>query len=284
MTGVSPVALATLAAVVFGAADFTAGRAATRLGAATTAAIVQMMGTILVVVWLLASSQPMLPPSRDLVLGMAAGVADGIALMLLYWVLAHGKNSVVAPLTGVLSVAVPTVYELTFLRMPTALQIVGVGLAVLAGLVLGAGGHSAAKGDRSAGLIIGLSLICGVSFGAGNLLLGLLDGGSALAGLMWMRLTAATIAVMLALLVGGGRERPGASHALALGAGMLDGIGFACYVLAATGGLISVAVAILSLYAGMTVLLGAVLLRERIGPIQWLGLATGATSIMLMSR
>ena len=70
----------------------------------------------------------------------------------------------------------------------------------------------------------------------------------------------------------------------ALSAGLLDGLGLTCYVLAATAGMIGVASAILSLYAGVTVLLGVVVMRERVGPPQLAGLLFSAISVLLLAH
>ena len=66
-------------------------------------------------------------------------------------------------------------------------------------------------------------------------------------------------------------------------AGLLAGIATVCFQLAVQYGLLTLAAVVASLYPVVTVLLAAMLLRERIGRAQGVGLALAATAITLIA-
>ena len=68
----------------------------------------------------------------DLAWGAAAGVVGGAGLFLFYRALAAGTMSVVAPIAGVTSIAVPVIVRLAAGERPGLLPMIGVGLAALA--------------------------------------------------------------------------------------------------------------------------------------------------------
>ena len=69
----------------------------------------------------------------------------------------------------------------------------------------------------------------------------------------------------------------------AVGAGVLDASANVCYLLAARAGLFGVAVVIISLYPGITVLLARVLLGERMRAVQRIGLVLAAAGVALVT-
>ena len=66
---------------------------------------------------------------------------------------------------------------------------------------------------------------------------------------------------------------------MAIAAGLLGGIASASYFLATHEGLLSIVAVLASLYPAITVVLATVLLHERIGRWQLLGLAAAAIAI-----
>jgi uncharacterized membrane protein len=64
---------------------------------------------------------------------------------------------------------------------------------------------------------------------------------------------------------------------------VLDAAANVCYVLATRAGLFGVAVVIISLYPGITVLLARVVLGERTRAVQRIGLVLAAAGVVLVT-
>ena len=73
------------------------------------------------------------------------------------------------------------------------------------------------------------------------------------------------------------------SVALSVGAGLLDTLGHVGYVHAATRGSMGVAAALVAIFPAVTVLLAAILLRERITRAQMVGFGLGAGGIVFIA-
>ena len=66
-------------------------------------------------------------------------------------------------------------------------------------------------------------------------------------------------------------------------AGVLDASANVCYLLAARAGLFGMAIVIISLYPGLTVLLARVMLGERMRMVQRVGLVLAAAGVALVT-
>lgn len=282
MLAISPITASIASAIGFGFADFMGGRAALRIGAPLAVALVQSVASIFVLLVVVIGSYP-IPDGRGLIFSLIAGLADGAALILLYRGLAIGRIGVVAPLTGVCSIAVPAIGELLFVTSFGPLIVAGIVLAAIAVVLIA---HGAEGGDESKpiGTSIVLGLASGITFGVTNLFLGLLEPEDANGGTLVMR--AGAVATALAVVFLQPHTIRWDRKGLAIGgsAGVLDAIGMMGLVYSATTGLIGVAASINALYAGVTVLLGVVVLGERMGRLQLAGLILGAVAILLLAK
>lgn len=281
MFSISPVTASISSAVVFGIADFLGGRVALRLGAPLAVALVQTVAWLFVLLVVVIGRYP-IPDGRDFYLSLLAGLADGSALILLYRGLAVGRISVVAPLTGVCSIALPAVFENSFLVHFGTQIVAGIVLAAIA-VILISHASSADNQDRPLSTSVILGLSSGATFGVTNLFLGLLAPENANGGILIMRAGAVATAVFVVLLQQSTVRRDQQGFRLAAVTGVLDGIGMTGLVYSATVGLIGVAASINSLYAGVTVLLGVLVLKERLAFTQIAGLLVGAASILLLA-
>src|SRR5215216_1821905 len=158
---------ADLAAVVFGlasalswgAGDFSGGLAAKRAPVLGVLSIGHGVGLLLLIGLALVSGEP-LPSATDLGWGLVAGVAGAVGLASLYRALAIGQMGLVAPLSAVLTAALPALFGALTEGIPSALKLVGFGLA-LVGIWLVAGtGASASARDG-----LGLAVLAGCGFG-----------------------------------------------------------------------------------------------------------------------
>ncbi|MCW2614627.1 MAG: hypothetical protein JWN08_1621, partial [Frankiales bacterium] len=129
------VLLALLTAVVWGLANYLGPLLARvhPLGAVLLAGqVVGVLGGVL----LYAVDGNGAPDTRTAVLGVASGIANGLALLTFYRAAAIGPISVVAPI-GATGGAVPVLVAIALGERPSVLQLVGIPLAV-AGVALAA--------------------------------------------------------------------------------------------------------------------------------------------------
>lgn len=273
--------LATLAAVFYGAADFTGGMVTRRVAAIPVVLLSQATGLVMVAVIL-----PMLSTetvrAADLWWGAGAGLAGGVGVGLLYHALAIGTMSVVAPTTAVAAVAIPVITSIAMGERPGPLAVAGILLGIAAIALVSSQTLHAPRTARSSGL--GVALAAGVAIGLFLLALAQTRAASGL----WPLLTARLASVMLFAVVATVRRRslrmPGRLAALAVGGGALDMLANTLYLLAAQLGPLSPVATLSSLYPASTVLLARAVLGERLNGWQTAGVAAALVAVLLIVR
>ena len=273
-------ALAVVAAITYGAADFLGGLA-TKRGSTVFSAVVCSQATGLVLVLLAIPLLPRASPTaEDLAWGAASGLAGGIGLALLYRGLAVGVMSVVAPVTAVCAVIIPVGVGVAFGERPTGVAGVGVALAVVSIVLVSRSGEIEA-GTRgrtgvpiaiASGVAIGIFLVC-------------LERTGPSAGL-WPLVPARAVSVSFFAIAGllaresliPRRE----SWTIVAGGGALDMLANVLYLLAVRQGPLSIVATLTSLYPASTVLLARIVLRERLRPVQQAGVGCAVLAIVMI--
>lgn len=230
------------------------------------------------------------PGTGALVLGLLAGVANGLALSAMFACARHLQVSVMAPI-GASGGAVPVALALLLGERPALWQLVGIPLA-LVGVVLVAAGQGRGTGapppapNRTRGLWLATAwaVLYGVFL---SLFAEAVARGEGVGGELWAVLTSrvALLATVAALpLVHGGtlRMRPGAAPLAALNGLLILG-GVTAFAAATSAGLVSVVSVLATLSPLVTVGLAAVLLRERLGRGQSAGLAAATAGTVLLA-
>jgi drug/metabolite transporter (DMT)-like permease len=273
-------ALAVLASITYGAADFLGGLA-TKRGSTVFSAVVWSQATGLVLVLL---ALPFLPPASpttlDFAWGAASGLAGGIGLGFLYRGLAVGVMSVVAPVTAVCAVIIPVVVGVALGERPTLPATAGVALA-LAAIVLISRSGEVEEGKRArtglatavaSGIAIGIFLVC-------------LQRTGRSAGL-WPLVPARAVSVSFFAVAGlVAREKllpRRESWPIVVGGGALDMVANVLYLIAVRQGPLSIVATLTSLYPASTILLARFVLRERLRLVQQAGVACAAVAIVLI--
>ena len=276
---------ANLATVVFGlasalswgAGDFSGGLATKRAPVFGVLAIGHVVGLLLLIVLALVWGEP-LPSAADLGWGLTAGLASVVGLASLYRALAVGQMGMVAPLSAVLTAAVPALFGVLTEGMPGPLKLVGFGLA-LVGIWLVAG-TGASVGAREG---LGLALLAGCGFGVFFILVHRAGANA----IFWPLVAARTCSLGLVLPIALGRRqflRPDPRLlVLIVLSGVLDVGGNAFFVLAGQAGTLAVAAILSSLYPASTVLLAALLLGERVMRTQVVGIVAALAAIALIA-
>jgi uncharacterized membrane protein len=279
-------ALALVAAGFYGAADFLGGFATKRAPTITVVIISQLVGiaTVLLVQGVL--PLPGAPRAADLAWGAAAGLAGGSGLALFYKGLGSGTMSVIAPITAVAATAVPVIFGIALGDRPGALAMLGVGLAVVAIVLVSAvPGMTGADGEtaRPRAGAIGVALAAGTAFGGFYVLI---HNAAPSAG-VWPLAAArvASVGAYLLFVLSTGRTVRAPTPALPVIAvtGALDMAANICFLLAVQRGQLSTVGAVASLYPAATIVLARVVLKERLGAVQHVGLGVAAVSVVLIS-
>jgi drug/metabolite transporter (DMT)-like permease len=273
-------ALAVLASIAYGAADFLGGLA-TKRGSTVFSAVVWSQATGLVLVLL---ALPFLPPASpttiDLAWGAASGLAGGIGLGFLYRGLAVGVMSVVAPVTAVCAVIIPVAVGVALGERPTLPATAGVALALVAIVLISRSGE-VEEGKRArtglatavaSGIAIGIFLVC-------------LQRTGRSAGL-WPLVPARAVSVSFFAVAGLlAREKllpRRESWPIVVGSGALDMVANVLYLIAVRQGPLAIVATLTSLYPASTILLARIVLRERLRLVQGVGVACAAVAIVLI--
>lgn len=296
-------ALAFVGALVYGSADFLGGLAARRLRAIVVTAVAAVAGgvVLLVVAPLVGGA----PTGADLAWGALSGVTGAVAVGLLYGCLALGPMSVLSPVTAVVSAIAPMAWGvLVGGERLGPLAVAGLALALVAIVLVALLPGEAIARPSARGLVMAAG--SGLAIGAFLILLDQTGDESGLFPLLLNRAVNAAITGLIAaaLVIAAVRAGRGARAALviapdvrtpgalplrrawllAIGCGVVDTAANVLLLLALrSGGDLAVVAALTALYPAGTVLLASIVLRERIAPVQWAGLALALTAGALLT-
>jgi len=273
--------LATLAAVFYGAADFTGGMVTKRVATVPVVLLSQATGLVMVAL-ILPFLGTAAPRAADLWWGAAGGLAGGVGVALLYYGLAIGTMSVVAPTTAVLAVAIPVLTSIALGERPGWLAIAGILLGIGAIALVSRPTANPQSTARRSGL--GVALVAGVAIGLFLLALAQTRPASGLWPLLTARLTSVGLFAVIAAVGRRSVRMPLKLAAIAVGGGALDMLANTLYLLAAQIGPLSPVVTLSSLYPASTVLLARAVLGERLNAWQTAGVAAALVAVLLIVR
>lgn len=269
--------LGLVSALSWGGGDFCGGLASRRAPLLGVLVLGFGSGLAAVAATALLRGEPA-PPAAALGWASVAGAAGTVGLGALYRGLAVGRMAVVAPVSAVLSAAVPVAWGALAEGIPPGAKLLGFALALVGIWLVARSGPGGA--DREG---LALALVAGLGFGG---FLVLMHAG-ARGGTFWPLAAARTTSLLLVLGATLARRRPWAPAPAALPlvllSGLLDAGGNAFFVLASQAGRLDVAAVLSSMYPAATVLLAATLLRERVSRPQAAGLAALLAAIALIA-
>jgi uncharacterized membrane protein len=285
------VVLGLLAAISYGSADFLGGLATKRNPAIRVALISQVFGFGVYLVAL-----PLLPEGRFTaeawLWGTAAGITGGLGLAFLYRGLAHGRMSVVAPMTAVIAAVLPVAFGLLTGERPSALQLLGIALAIPAIALVSSVPHGSANpgpagatARRSRAVSLGVwdALVSGAAIGLFFITLARPGQDTGVYPLVAARIASVSMFLALVLVTRTGfRLTPGTAAVVAV-SGVIDVTANLLYLLGTREGLVSVVAVLTSLYPGATVALARVVVKERLSVHQLVGLGLALAGVAAMA-
>ena len=285
------VALGLIGALAYGGADFYGGLASRR-----SSTILTTLGVALVGLIGLALTSPFVQAvsSYDAwCYGAASGLAGAIGIGLLYGSLAIGPMSILSPATAFISAIVPVSVGLSMGEGGGWSFTIAIGLALIAIIFVGFVPEQGAVRPRPIGLLMAAG--SGTFIGFTVILIDLSPADSGLIPLLANRMVSSTALILAtAVLVLSRVARaqtprlPGLVQirtvwTMIVIAGVLDVLANVAVIYGLRSGALSVVSVLIALYPAGTILLANVVLKERIAPIQWAGLALALTASALLA-
>lgn len=278
------VALALVAAALYGLSDFLGGVTSRRTSVwpvGLLACCGALGGSLLLALFTHGHPAP-----SDIGWGLSAGLGSGAGTAFLYRGLASGRMGVVAPVSAVGAVLVPLAAGVLGGERPDAIGWVGIVLA-LPGIwfVSREDAPTPATIPSSAPISSGLvdGVLAGLGFGLLFAALGQVPHSAGYWPLVGTQVVSILTMAVTAIVLGG---NPIPRHRVdfwGLAAGALASLAVLFFLLATSHGLLSIAAVITSLYPAFTVLLAVMVLRERVHRPQALGLVLCAASVVCVS-
>ena len=270
--------LGLLASLGWGVGDFGGGlasRASPVLGVLLASQVASLLVGIPLL--LLAAEAPMSP--TDLAFAAVGGALGASGLALLYHGLSVGRMGVVMPISATITAALPVVFGVVTQGRPADLAIVGIGCAAI-GVVLVSLSPVPPDG-RPSGIWYGV--VTGLIFGLFPIVASGISDDVLVGPVVAVRIASiATVAGAIVL----GRQQWRVTRRMwpaMLGIGLADMLATAAYLAAIAAGPLAIAATLTSLSNVVTVVLAALVLRERITPIHALGIGAAGVAVMLIA-
>ena len=275
---VGGLALALAAAATFGTADFLGGLATRRANALLVTFVAQLAGLGVVLPALLVLRGQADPAS--LAWGAASGMCGWVGLVVFFRALANGAMASAAPVTAVVSAALPALAGVLLGERPGAAAWLGVGAGLLAVGAISRGGDPSAPFDRRT---LALAVGAGTGFGLFFICLSRASHASGLWPLLGARV--GSLSLLGAVILSGRmswRAEPGAVR-LGVLSGAVDMTANALFLLATRQGELALVAVLTSLYPAATVLLALAILRERLRALQLVGVLLALLAVALIA-
>jgi drug/metabolite transporter (DMT)-like permease len=279
------VALAVLSGLIWGVGDFAGGKATQKAAVLPVVWVSKLVSLPLLAIYVMATYVPVTP--IGLAWGAMAGVAGLVGLVLFYRALSAGAMTVVAPVTGVTSAAIPVVVGLLSGERPSGSRLLGIGCALLAIAMVSMSPSPPGQRRVVSSRLVAEALGAGGGFALFFILLdiaGEAAGGSAgLWPIVGSQLSALVICGLLLLMTRADPWPRRASLGFTMVAGPCDMTANALYLVASRTGDLSVVAPLAALYPVTTVILALIIDKERPHGVQLAGLAFAAAALVLVS-
>jgi len=274
-------------ALVYGTADFFGGQASKRVSPVRVVAFSAMIGLSLLALFNVFLGGRI---SEEAVLwGGLSGIAGSVAILTLYAALAIGPMSILSPLTAVISAIVPLSWGLILGERLSVLGYVALGIALVAVVLVGFVPDKGAVRPRLRGVIY--ATVSGILIGVFLILVDRAPDDSGLLPLVFNRVTYLVVlwSILLVTFIVGRirRSPPGPSIRpaiwLIVGAGLADSVANTLLLIGFRIGELSIVAVLTALYPAGTIALAAIVLKERIAPVQWVGLALALVAAAMLA-
>jgi drug/metabolite transporter (DMT)-like permease len=222
--------------------------------------------------------------SGAVVWGCLYGIGMAFGMWAFFAALGAGPISVVSPLAAVLNAAVPVAVGVGLGERPGQAASLGVGLALIAVLLVSR--EARVEGGtpyRFTPKVAWLTVLAGSAMGLDVVFLHQAPHACKLWPLVFARLSATLVVVVMAAMSNNLRMPRGQPRKLALTVALLDICANVTMLVALHTWLLSLASSLISLYPAATVVLAMVVLRERVSRCQGVGMVMAMGSVAMIA-
>ncbi|QNE48078.1 DMT family transporter [Glaciihabitans sp. INWT7] len=279
------VVLALAGSVIYGASDFFGGLAARGTSAVRVTLINSISGLAILIVAALVL--PSRWGSSVLLWGGLAGACGAVALVLLYACLAIGPMSILSPILALVAAVIPIAVGFARGERLSGLGYLGlaVGLVAIILICLVPGERAVRPSPRGIVMAVG----AGIAIGGYLVFIDLTPPDSGPAPLLVTFVVTGvvmSVALLGQRLARRGAPRPPITRATVIFSvlcGLTDAAAAFLFLLALRAGELSIVSVLNALAPAGTIVLAALVLRERIAPVQWVGLAVALVAAALLA-
>lgn len=274
--------LGLLTAGAFGSSDFLGGFVARRNAVTAVLLTTLATGFLAAPILLVLFPEPF-PGTKVVLLSAGVGIVGTSGLGLLFTGLSIGRMSVVAPISAVGSSIIPVLWGVATGERPSAVAVVGIVAALLA-IVLVARGPAAQPlegGSRVRELLIAVG--AGVGFGVAFIFFSETGDDAGFWPVFLSRCFSLPIFLAVVFIARLPKRLAARDYPISVGGALLEVSANAFQLLAFRRGLISVVAPVSGLYPAVTVLLARLVLSERMGRSQVVGLVVALTGLVLIA-
>jgi drug/metabolite transporter (DMT)-like permease len=270
--------LAFTSAIVWGSGDFSGGLAARKNTPFQVLALSALSGTFILIVFAILWREA-IPGYQSIIWSLLAGTCGAIGIASLYKALSISDAAIVAPVSAVIAAAMPVIIGVFLVGIPSITQSIGFLLAIT-GIWLVSG--NIRSNPTTSGKGFSLALLAGIAFGSFFILIAQVETGKIFIPLIFAR--TAQFLIALILLLFSKQQFPSSPfNPIAILAGILDAGGNLFFLLAKQFTRFDIAAVLSSLYPAATVLLAALILKQKVSKGQLSGLVICLLATIIIS-
>ncbi len=270
-------ALALLASLLWGASDFMGGLKSRSLPPVVVYLGSQIFGFVFLAA-LVTLGHLWIAPAPFWGWGIATSVVGIASMITFYQALSSAPMGLISPIAA-LAVVVPVGVGLLQGESPRSIQVIGI-LVAVTGVLLASGPELGGTQSSRPLVLAGMSAV-----GFGLMYVLMAEGSKTSAAMTMFSFRASSMVLLLMALaifrnVGGATAK---DLPIMAGIGIVDATANLSYGVASTLGLMSVTSVLGSLYPVVTAVLAAVVLRERLRAVQYVGVSVAMVGVLLIS-
>jgi drug/metabolite transporter (DMT)-like permease len=274
--------LALVSAAGYGVSDFVGGIASRRVAALRVVIVSYPLAMVLLSVLALFVGGHVTSPA--VWWGLLCGFCQAFGVWWFYAALGSGPISVVSPLTAILVAGVPVGFGVLMGERPSAVALAGIAVALVAVVLVSRGvSDEDVTEHRFTTKVAWLTVGSGLAFGLNFVVINEAPHDAGLWPLVFARIAASVMVVLIALVAGQLRVPTGVPLWLALSAGVLDTVANVAMLWALQNSLLSLTGVLISLYPAGTVALALLVLKEKVTRWQVVGLVAALAAVAMIA-